>query len=1178
MTDFATKFHNLEGDLIRDRKKSFFKLLKETALNSTQSDINQAIENLRPKSYQEKLFWVETLVYFKKTAPLIELLKEGNREYVKIIVRQKWFIEDAFKDMSALELVNQFFPCVSYSTRLKLLRRIPNCWSEEKVDELFDAVQKRYGIYIALDVLHVCSTSKIKRILEENEILLHAHQVIHIFKKNEDLFKIYIDYSVNLFKKPYDEKGVLNLLAYKNPSLFLQLLKSNKIVIKKLPKTATAGIVNMAKQEILEDPQHYYKILNARALVSMLKTDFVTFYRTFFPKKFQEITSTCYSIKILKHLPKNTRWRAFYETFKINFPQKSISELFMAIDSTILKLNPGKEIVKTWAEVKYKATNDENFLQYYQTAISIPMLKEKINVTSDKVKRQAMLMLLITTCAENKDVQSLEEVMQYVESRHKNEDAYTYRKIMEFICNTFNNGELSKKHWDFIRQQVILIRTKGTINFYDYRSIVDQLLVYGYKNDKQLFYVVAKEYIKDAADSSLYFGDSLQNSDLDREIFLEFCKLLPELLLEDHKYFKSTISSTIEEFNKIGQLRPEDPLNLLQFPYLVSAIEGTVNKNVFDYHEERIIKFAILYHLNVPKYSLPFLNATKICEVLSSVTKDQNGVYGDVVRSIVKKERFSETERVILIHFLERQDLDKVGDWMMGYIIDDLLLQHPAYLAKYFDRIYSRDLACFDKKWIRHYSHLGLNKKIYECLSKDWMQQDHQLQLNIMNIIQNLLSEEEYIDFVDQHFSPDKHLDDSHDNIVILQMQQYIAGLLKKANTAIKYLPLLLKFCKEDLLNYTLPSLYSLFSRSPENKLHPFIKILSERDIFIRKHAVFLSCEFLDYNYVFNLLKSSDCSPHPSRKYLCMAALKYFAKNCSEQLFILTTKFLDMINKSHKEIFSTLVRIRIPKTYRARYIEICWKLFENVDDDKINVNKHFDRLLEQSFDEDVLKSISPLFVKNVINRHLFIQGEHRLINIDKFAVLCLEYRSIERPNNFAMVFGTLSKSNKRIISGFCTVFVNFVYSNPDSKFINTYIENWNKYFSTVDALDEYITFNLLLKYSSHPLEEYATAAVDYLEQLIYEFGPPVFDVFKVGFENLMGKMKKIDQYNLFYSMINYKTTPATCVLVIQLLTPISDEETEDLKSVYDKIIQILESSKEEIVKCCYEIYLRKNEI
>ncbi|CAH1098475.1 unnamed protein product [Psylliodes chrysocephalus] len=1022
----------------------------------------------------------------------------------------------------------------------------------------------RYGVYIGLDVLHACSTSKIKSILEQNEILLRPNQVIHLFKKNEDLFKIYIDYSYRLRKNPYDEECVLNLLAYENPGLFLQLLKCNKISKIKLSKSASTIIVNIAKSEILDDPQYFYKILNTRALVSTLKTDFVTFYTT--------LTRKCPNLNyILKYLPKNKRWQTFYEVYKVNFPQDSIDKLFKTIHSNIIVLlNPGKQIVNAWAEVNYKINNDDKFLQYLPTSISIPILKQKINVTSNKENRKALLLLLITTCAENKDMKALDEVMEYVGSRHNNEDDCTHRKIIEFICKTFSNDELTKKHWDFILQQANLIRLKGTIPIYDYRNIIDKLLHYSYKNDKEMFKAVAKDFILDTAQwDACNFRTSLPNADLERDMFVELCKLLSE----DHRNFRSNLRSVIEEFYEISQYRPEHCLNIHQFPYLLSGIEVAINKheNDRDYDDDCIIKFAILYHLNFPQYSLGFLNETKITDILSCIDKECVDAYKDVLKSIVKKDRFSQTERAILKNFIEQDDLNREfeSSWTTYGIIEALIMQHPKFLAEHFERLHSKFMKCYDKKCIKHYSHLGLDKKICEYLLKDWKQKDHNNQVISMKIIQNLLPEEHFIEFVDGH------LDDCQDKDEFLKIQQYIAGLLKKGDTARKYLPLVLKFCKGNRLSYALPSLYSLFSRSPENKLHPYIEILSKRDMSVRKHAVFLSCDFLDYNYVFNLLKSSDCSPH---QYLCLAALKYFKKNSTKELFMLIEKLLVMINQSHKEIFSTLVRIRITKTYRARYIEICWKIFENVDDDTINVNKYFDKLLEQSLEEDVLKSISPLFVKNVINRHLSEHGEHRLTNIDKFAVLCLEYRCTERPNNFTTVFGTLSKSNKPIISGFCKIFIDCMYdSKPDSKFINIFIENWNKYFSTVDVINECITLNLLLKYSNHPLDEFAETVVNYLEQLFNEFGPQIFAIFKDNFEKWVNKMNILDRHNLFYSMINYRTSPALYVLIIQLLRPVNYEKTEDLKSVYKKIIQIFESSEEDVVKCCYEIYLTKYE-
>ncbi|CAH1114605.1 unnamed protein product [Psylliodes chrysocephalus] len=232
----------------RTKATQIFKMLKIEAKN----ELVQQLKNMNQSSIKDQLLSlveVENCSADGLTKAIVDLLDKSEINYHNFI---SFGADNAFVMMGQIAKLKE---------KSEVIKKNSELFGEEKVDELFDAVQKRYSIYIALDVLNAYSTSKIKIILEENEILLHAYQVIHIFKKKEDLFKIYIDYSVSLLKKPYGENGVLNVLAFQNPSLFLQLFKCDKIVTETLPKATSAGIANITKPEILENPKYGFRYI-----------------------------------------------------------------------------------------------------------------------------------------------------------------------------------------------------------------------------------------------------------------------------------------------------------------------------------------------------------------------------------------------------------------------------------------------------------------------------------------------------------------------------------------------------------------------------------------------------------------------------------------------------------------------------------------------------------------------------------------------------------------------------------------------------------------------------------------------------------------------------------------------------------------------------------------------------
>ena len=71
--DFKSKFYNIDGIHINDRKKNFQKLLK-----STQNDIPEIELEIQPRNQLERIFYVDALIYFKKKRLFqVEVLKQS---------------------------------------------------------------------------------------------------------------------------------------------------------------------------------------------------------------------------------------------------------------------------------------------------------------------------------------------------------------------------------------------------------------------------------------------------------------------------------------------------------------------------------------------------------------------------------------------------------------------------------------------------------------------------------------------------------------------------------------------------------------------------------------------------------------------------------------------------------------------------------------------------------------------------------------------------------------------------------------------------------------------------------------------------------------------------------------------------------------------------------------------
>ncbi|KAJ8928134.1 hypothetical protein NQ314_019314 [Rhamnusium bicolor] len=104
------------------------------------------LDKLKPKTYLETLMHIDILIHLRKTSQLLEILKKGNAACVSKIIKQPWFLQEVFNNVNAEELVDDILPSMSFSVKMKLLKKLSFIFPEEKMDEVFDAILKWYGI------------------------------------------------------------------------------------------------------------------------------------------------------------------------------------------------------------------------------------------------------------------------------------------------------------------------------------------------------------------------------------------------------------------------------------------------------------------------------------------------------------------------------------------------------------------------------------------------------------------------------------------------------------------------------------------------------------------------------------------------------------------------------------------------------------------------------------------------------------------------------------------------------------------------------------------------------------------------------------------------------------------------------------------------------------------------
>ncbi|KAG5889751.1 hypothetical protein JTB14_018973 [Gonioctena quinquepunctata] len=1067
--------------------------------------------------------------------------------------------------MDEEKLVNELLPCMSYSKRMKLIKKLSKCWRDTQIDALYDSLKKRYGIFMANTIIHRCSSTKIRKELKENEIKLRPNKVKYIFDKDLNLFREYLDHINYLINHIYCEKKVLDYIALKNPSLFLELEKNKKISCSALGKRTTKKIIQVARDDIPQDIRRYVNLLNKSVLVRK-----INMYNT--------------ENELLWHYPKRRRWDLFSETFYKVFPGKNIEEILVDLGTSFFKIHPSKEMVEKWAELNYESCGDR-FLTYFDTSKSIPMIREKINVTSDIDKRRTLLVLLLEICTGNRDFKALEEILKYICYRHRNEDSSVIQTLILTIRTRSKFEDLNELHWNCIYELLKIYRARKEFQYWLCATLLRKHLEYLFKNKKD-HAAALMEYMNDVIEEDSQFCMHENNPLIEREIFIEISRRFPEF--SKRKNFEDHLKGLLHKVVTFSMYHPELCIKLTDFPTFISVIECIFSKTAdFDSSDASLIINVLKYHFKFPQYT-PLLVNARILELYVLLYKELNvSCLSDFIEQRVLRKNRSEFENQVLTIYLEKLLKDHIDN----KIIHWLLRNEPRTLMPYFDQVFrhKNSAEILDYRQLSLYSHFEFDKKICDFY-KQQLDEKSPRRLEAMQNLITLLPTEDYILLVNKLLPKQDKIDlEDKEMMEVYKLQCEVVKILHKVKEPYKMLPVVMKFCIGDYLQSALPALYGVFHRSSEKLLYPYVDHLAEGAVSVRKHAVFLSCQLLDQKHVLDTLKNTKGNNVFDQKHLFSATLKYFLRNPSQELLDRVFARMEIIDKNDTELFDMVnssvgiidknelevfginfnsYKSAVPRKYKTLYIEKCWYFFENLKTSEIQVNGYLESLL-QFISDDVLKAPSTSFVKVLIDNYL--GTDEHLSGFIHFVIKVLKYRVAERDELFEIVFECIHFLSRDEIQSFIRHFIEVSADGTDREFIDTFVKHWNKHFLLIDALEEHMTIRLFLIQLEHKSSlELAKNVVLYLDELFSQFGFHIFELFEGRLESFLQRMDKLGTYSFFLNLLRYKCNSSTCVMVLKQVKDVDEEDERQVVELHAEILGILKNSKQSIVKVFFK--------
>ncbi|XP_072382922.1 uncharacterized protein [Diabrotica undecimpunctata] len=600
-SDFETKFHNIKGDEIADRKANFFKLLRTPSLFSSEIQLDNTLKCLTPTTYQEQLFYIETLMYFKRTEELLDILQQGNEIFISKILKQQWFVESAFKDVEVDWFVNDLLPCLSFSVKKKLISKIARCLNEEKLDVLFDQIYLKYGLSLALPILIKCSVVKIQSVIEESDLKLRTVQVLQLYDKCENIFILYLNHINSLTSSTYNDKKVLNHIAKKNPKLLLKLKECQKISISKIGKRISKIVINTFAEGIPFDIEHYLPILNKSVLIRKVGRDFDPVIKKKFPHELRYIKPVIDDW--FKYYPKKRRWECFTQTCFEKYSDVDLNKLLLFVDYyNLITLNYPRNILHTWAEVNYRGKYI-SFLKYYELYRAIGIIKEKIQNEEAKSERESLVVFLISLCRNEYDLTALEAVLEYICTKHKNQHIgiSVLKELQSWRLENFNENI-----WRYTNELICYLKNQNAFEFKTFKSVLKQQLEYLVRRKKEykaeLLYYTQNIEIERFSVVEFYANDH----EVEKTIYVDICKTICEPNYTCSVNISHVLRAYLLAVLNFSLKNPKYRINIMEFEKFLSIIDVSFKKTqYFNYEDLILIPKVILYNIKFEDCAVP---------------------------------------------------------------------------------------------------------------------------------------------------------------------------------------------------------------------------------------------------------------------------------------------------------------------------------------------------------------------------------------------------------------------------------------------------------------------------------------------------------------------------------------------------------------------------------------------
>lgn len=917
----------------------------EYVITEIESFIEKSFNEIENIDHLQKLLVTVLIKCTKNTENVIKLLKSEDDYFIKRAIENCTFLWDDDKfDINFC--INSIFPFISYTNRIRLVEAYAkNLKSENKVDECFKILKNKFPFSVAKSVLKYCSENLILEHLE-NDVSLSCNDVLKIITKRPNFVLRYMQkysdmfrFSERLFDKGFQK--VIKKLLISHPEealkIFFHKTKLGKRIIRTLLKNC------VCKNYILQNINSFSKHLKNHLVLYKYLTEeeYKIFYGSLFPpKKEFKFAKNQEIFKVLNCYGKSKEKKInlLLETFSSVYNENLLSSIknftpeLMELLSTEKRIEFAQKLLSTctkekqFPEEKNPYFSNDELIIYLTCNTAIPILKEKIYFSKDKVK---YLKLMLDCCKVNEDLTELLSVLKFFTQKYCNNTSLQIR--VGFLGILKDYSELFKtEHWQEIHKILdhVIIKELEDYSYEYFGDLIVKNVEYQLANNLSVEEPMKFLILYSNKKHQLYPIENLLKtiSRYKKQFLIKYLRLVPVVINESEICFHLKLS-TISEILNWNKSHPNDIISFINYQWLCTKVEDNTN-------------FVEAFH--------------QLCKY----DKKLSELYLEKIKQ------------------LEKGTIDNL-DWYMK--------ENPDAVFNNFDNFCDNALSntcksirVMKSKKMKKYPELEEKFRNYLI---DVIKTKHSA--NISEVIHLLMfsniKSQEFFNLVEKYFPQNLQIDIHKKNICEdYKCQKAIAEGLYLFKNYQRIFDILRLFCRGDYLKLTIGSLNSICLRTSYYKVGKFLDSCIDTPVSFRKHIIRLRIMISNQEHVIEFLgKMWKEEKNPSiRKILLEKIWDFCISNCNlEKLELLK---VCIINFNETDSLHVLQRYyQVPLEYISQYLELSWTNFKFSYGEKSIIIYYFETHLDK---------ISASFIMNMLRDNLFETGDDFGDNYIKLAI------------------------------------------------------------------------------------------------------------------------------------------------------------------------------------------------